>query len=142
MVRRLAVLATCNLNQWALDFDGNLERVRRSIEQARAAGATTTSRASRAPSAAEACGGSERYVHFDPVTRALVERAEAMRVSWYATDGSFREVRTGRGRDELARESDNVFTAPARAGDVRVWIVLRDERGGVTWRALGVRVEG
>jgi hypothetical protein len=40
MPRRIATLATCNLNQWALDFDGNLERVRRSIEQARAAGAT------------------------------------------------------------------------------------------------------
>ena len=40
MPRRIATLATCNLNQWALDFDGNLERVKRSIEQARAAGAT------------------------------------------------------------------------------------------------------
>lgn len=40
MPRRIATLATCNLNQWALDFDGNLERIRRSIEQARAAGAT------------------------------------------------------------------------------------------------------
>ena len=33
-------LATCNLNQWALDFDGNLERIRESIRQAKAAGAT------------------------------------------------------------------------------------------------------
>ena len=37
---RIATLATCNLNQWALDFDGNLERVKRSIKQARDAGAT------------------------------------------------------------------------------------------------------
>jgi hypothetical protein len=42
----------------------------------------------------------------------------------------------------VARESDNAFTAPTRAGDVRVWIVLRDERGGVAWRALRLRVEG
>jgi NAD+ synthase (glutamine-hydrolysing) len=33
------VLATCNLNQWALDFDGNLNRTRESIRQAKAHGA-------------------------------------------------------------------------------------------------------
>ena len=32
-------LATCNLNQRALDFDGNLERIRQSIREAKAAGA-------------------------------------------------------------------------------------------------------
>lgn len=35
----IAVLATCNLNQWAMDFAGNLERTRQSIEQARRKGA-------------------------------------------------------------------------------------------------------
>ena len=34
------VLSTCNLNQWALDFDGNEERIIESIQQAKAAGAT------------------------------------------------------------------------------------------------------
>lgn len=37
---RLATLATCSLNQWALDFDGNLERTRQSIEIAKQRGAT------------------------------------------------------------------------------------------------------
>lgn len=37
--RALATLATCSLNQWALDFDGNLRRVLESIERAKAAGA-------------------------------------------------------------------------------------------------------
>lgn len=40
MRRRVATLATCNLNQWAMDFDGNLRRIIESIERARAAGAT------------------------------------------------------------------------------------------------------
>lgn len=31
----LAILATCNLNQWAMDFQGNLDRIRESIAQAR-----------------------------------------------------------------------------------------------------------
>lgn len=37
--RALATLATCSLNQWALDFDGNLHRTLESIRQAKAAGA-------------------------------------------------------------------------------------------------------
>jgi NAD+ synthase (glutamine-hydrolysing) len=36
----IAVVATCNLNQWAMDFTGNLERIRQSIAGAREAGAT------------------------------------------------------------------------------------------------------
>lgn len=36
---RIARLATCNLCQWAMDFHGNLERIKRSIEEARAKGA-------------------------------------------------------------------------------------------------------
>jgi len=34
-----ATLATCNLNQWALDFEGNCERIIDSIEQAKSLGA-------------------------------------------------------------------------------------------------------
>ena len=33
-------VATCNLNQWALDFAGNLARVQASIQEAKAAGCT------------------------------------------------------------------------------------------------------
>ena len=32
---KLTTLATCNLNQWALDFEGNLERILASIEEAK-----------------------------------------------------------------------------------------------------------
>lgn len=35
----LVTVATCNLNQWALDFDGNLERIIESIRVAKARGA-------------------------------------------------------------------------------------------------------
>mmetsp|Transcript_12470 Transcript_12470/g.18303 ORF Transcript_12470/g.18303 Transcript_12470/m.18303 type:complete len:719 (-) Transcript_12470:289-2445(-) len=37
---RLITVATCQLNQWALDFDGNLERVAESCRLSRAQGAT------------------------------------------------------------------------------------------------------
>uniref|UniRef100_A0A671VIH7 Glutamine-dependent NAD(+) synthetase n=1 Tax=Sparus aurata TaxID=8175 RepID=A0A671VIH7_SPAAU len=36
---RKVTLATCSLNQWALDFEGNLERILKSIEIAKAHGA-------------------------------------------------------------------------------------------------------
>ena len=39
MRHRLATLATCNLNQWAMDFDGNLQRIVASIEEAKRQGA-------------------------------------------------------------------------------------------------------
>lgn len=35
----LATVATCSLNQWALDFEGNYQRILESIEQAKRAGA-------------------------------------------------------------------------------------------------------
>lgn len=36
---RVAVLATCNLDQWAMDFEGNLRRIAASIAEARRRGA-------------------------------------------------------------------------------------------------------
>jgi NAD+ synthase (glutamine-hydrolysing) len=36
----LITLATCALNQWSLDFAGNLKRIKQSIIKAKEAGAT------------------------------------------------------------------------------------------------------
>lgn len=36
---RKVVVATSSLNQWAMDFQGNLDRIIDSIQQARASGA-------------------------------------------------------------------------------------------------------
>ena len=35
---KLVTVATCNLNQWALDFDGNLQRIIESINIAKEKG--------------------------------------------------------------------------------------------------------
>lgn len=40
MSHRLITLATCNLDQWAMDFEGNLRRVKESIQIAKDKGAT------------------------------------------------------------------------------------------------------
>jgi hypothetical protein len=82
------------------------------------------------------------YVYFDPITRKLRDRREAMRVSWFASAGEFEHDRTGRSEvDADDAESENVWVAPDAEGDVRVWVVLRDDRGGVGWGSYTLRVE-
>lgn len=88
----------------------------------------------------ETCEGAESYVVFDPAARILVSRREAMRVAWLATAGHFDAGSTGREESDLATGTENVWTAPAEAGDVTLWLVLRDSRGGVSFRAIRVRV--
>lgn len=88
------------------------------------------------------CGGSEPYLWFDPVSRTLADRREAMRVSWFATAGTFASGHSG--REE--READQPFatgawTAPATPGEVNLWVVLRDDRGGVAWTTSRLHVE-
>ena len=88
------------------------------------------------------CAGSEPYVSFDLASQAVIDRREGMRVSWYATGGTFEHDRSGRTEDQASVSyADNAWTAPDQAGDVRVWVVLRDDRGGVDWGAYFVHVE-
>lgn len=87
------------------------------------------------------CGGSERYLAFDPKTRAVSERREGMLVSWYTTAGSFEVDRTGRTEAEAtAPSTENTWVAPEAASVVLLWVVLRDERGGVGWSSYRFRV--
>ena len=86
------------------------------------------------------CGGSERYVSFDPATQTIAPRTEAMVVSFFATRGSFASDRTGQDEGSAATSVENVWTAPTQAGDVVIWAVIRDDRGGVGWKRYRVKV--
>jgi hypothetical protein len=87
------------------------------------------------------CGGPEPYAYYDPESESVSLRRESMRVSWYATAGSFASDRTGQsGADHETLYTDNTWTAPSAAGSVHLWVVLRDDRGGVTWDAFAVVV--
>jgi hypothetical protein len=86
------------------------------------------------------CRGAERYVALDPATGALVDRREAIGVAWFTTGGSFAVARTGRSDDDVASTSDNTWRAPDVPGPVTIWVVLRDDRGGVGWREYAVEV--
>jgi hypothetical protein len=88
------------------------------------------------------CGGAEHYLYYDLDQHSFVERREGMRVAWFATAGSFRDARTGREESDAGSSfSDNEWTAPSQSGEVRLWIVLRDDRGGVAWQSYRLVVE-
>jgi len=87
------------------------------------------------------CAGAEAFVYYDPLTRQVVERREAMRVSWFSGSGSFQDDHTGRREDEMQTFSDGLWTAPQTLGMAHLWVVLRDNRGGTSWQSYVVDVE-
>lgn len=95
----------------------------------------------RACAIGESCDGAEHYPRFDPIALEIVESREALSLAWYATAGTFADNRTGRSDDDVTRRSTNVWTAPDDPGRVTLWIVIRDDRGGTSWRTLFVDVQ-
>jgi hypothetical protein len=88
------------------------------------------------------CPGPEEYAYLDPAQGSLVDRHESMRVSWFATQGDFDDDHTGRLEEEyMTTTSDNTWTAPTSPGMVFIWVVLRDDRGGVDFHSYQVQVE-
>lgn len=87
------------------------------------------------------CSGAEPYLEFERVRRELRPRREALRVSWFASAGEFDHERTGRAEDEAdLTGSDDAWTAPGSEGVVQLWVVLRDDRGGVGWSSYTLSV--
>jgi hypothetical protein len=88
-----------------------------------------------------ACSGSEAYVDLDLSAHRLVDRRESIRVSWFATDGTFDHDRTGRSEAEATTpNTDNAWTAPSAPADVHMWLVIRDDRGGVGFSTYVIHV--
>lgn len=78
----------------------------------------------------------ERYVLFDAQARNLVDRTEALEVAWYATTGVMGTDVSTAGATDVRTQ----WTAPAQPGSAHLWAVIRDERGGIGWRALTLEV--
>jgi hypothetical protein len=88
------------------------------------------------------CTGAESYLLLDLTTRQLVLARESIRVSWFATAGSFTNDDTGRAAEEYPLVfTENDWTAPTASADVYLWAVIRDSRGGVSWNAYRIQVE-
>ena len=82
----------------------------------------------------------ESYPVWDLASRTLVPHRESLRVSWFASAGSFPKDTTGRGAEEPETFARNDWTAPDGAGVVHFWVVLRDDRGGVDFAAFDLNV--
>lgn len=81
----------------------------------------------------------ETFPVFDPQQRALVDHREAIRVSWFVSDGELASERTGRTEDDLETFADNTWTT-GEAGPAHLWVVMRDTRGGVTAESFDVTI--
>jgi hypothetical protein len=84
------------------------------------------------------CGGAETYVVYED--GELTTRREAISATWFATAGSFDAARVGRDGEDRATSVDNGWTAPAESGDAWIAVVLRDERGGVSFQDVVISV--
>ncbi len=88
------------------------------------------------------CSGAESYVVFNSDSRELDQKHESIRISWYATAGRFENAVTGRDETEFAiSNTDNTWTAPTDSKQVRLWLVIRDARGGQTFKSFLVSVK-
>jgi hypothetical protein len=75
----------------------------------------------------------ESYVSLDVAEQRLRDRRESMRVSWFATTGTFATDRTGRAEEDRESFTDNDWIAPDEPGTAHFFVVLRDARGGVAF---------
>jgi hypothetical protein len=80
------------------------------------------------------CTGAERYVVFAIASQTNVDQRESVGAAWYTTAGGAVDTdRTGRAAADLTTTSDNGWRAPNVPGPAHLWVVLRDDRGGVGW---------
>lgn len=88
------------------------------------------------------CAGAEDYLWADAETRTVRTRREGVIASWFVTSGRLAEERTGRTEHELdGVDATNTWTVPSTPGRVGLWVVLRDDRGGVGWGEYLIDVE-
>jgi hypothetical protein len=93
----------------------------------------------------ETDGTREDYVlpTFDGGSREFTEN---MTYAWFATDGEWSSENTGGPKDAFGNvpQLDSSWTAPDDIDtptNIDMWLVQRDERGGLAWYEMCVRVE-
>jgi hypothetical protein len=96
---------------------------------------------SECPDRTQDCTGAETYAVFDLVSRSVVDHRESMRVAWFASAGTFDVDHVGRDGEGAVSFVEDAWTAPPVPGRVHVWLVVRDDRGGVGWESYEVDVK-
>jgi len=89
-----------------------------------------------------ASDASEPYIVYEAENNVLRDHLESLEVSWSVSGGSLSRARQTLGESELSGGVfETTWTAPTAPGAATIWIVLRDARGGSSWRSLDVMVE-
>jgi hypothetical protein len=80
------------------------------------------------------CAGAEYFAHYDPVSREVGVQREQLSVTWFASIGAWSSLKTEvAGQGSKDQVSENTWLAPSKATQGKLWVVLRDNRGGVGW---------
>ena len=88
------------------------------------------------------CGGAEPYFVFSPTSLKIEEHRESIHLAWYSTGGTFRNARGGVAESAASEHAlTNEWVAPSTPGDLTIWVVLLDDRGGAGWQTYTLRVE-
>jgi hypothetical protein len=91
--------------------------------------------------ASRGCTGAETYAWYDAALGEIVDRRESIVISWYATAGEFEHRKTGVSETDADEpRTRTTWTSPSKPGDYRLWLVIRDDRGGVSWRSYRVSI--
>jgi hypothetical protein len=82
----------------------------------------------------------ETFPVYDSVAQVLNDQVETLSVSWFASDGKFKDDRID--ADPATLEANNTWTAPQVTADenIPLWVVLRDTRGGVAFASTSLNV--
>jgi hypothetical protein len=83
----------------------------------------------------------ESFPVFDRQTRTLITESEILSVAWYATTGTMEFDLTVRAPENPSTIAENTWTAPDAGGLTHVWVVLRDDRGGVDFGEYAFQVQ-
>jgi hypothetical protein len=90
-------------------------------------------------------GAEEHYQTIESTLQAndlvVVDHTEEAVISWFATAGKFGAEQT---TPQLTKTLDNTFTAPTTPpadGRLSLYLVVRDQRGGVGWSTLDLLVQ-
>jgi hypothetical protein len=87
---------------------------------------------------AHGCTGAERFVWYNREKHRIEARREGISVAWYSSGGHFDSEQTGLAEAETAsrQQTDNTWRVGSNAGPATVWLVIRDTRGGQSWKTF------
>lgn len=80
----------------------------------------------------------ESYLYMDPENREFIKKKETLTASFYSSIGGFGEQHRVQ-LDNKGRVTSE-FASGSERGEVQVWIVVRDDRGGVGWQSFKLDV--